>query len=94
MDFRHQITSPDGLSGVSCDALVLDSTTTRVTIRGQSINVRGMEYRLLEFLMSNLGRTFNRSQLLTQVWGEDFFGDERVVDVHIRTLRRALRDAS
>src|SRR3984893_6177906 len=78
---------------ISCDALVLDSSTTRVTIRGQSINVRGMEYRLLEFLMSNLGRTFNRNQLLTQVWGDDSEVDERTVDVNMQRLRKALSEA-
>ena len=78
---------------ISCDALVLDSSTTRVTIRGQSVNVRGMEYRLLEFLVSNLGRTFNRTQLLTQVWGDDSEVDERTVDVNMQRLRRALSEA-
>ena len=78
---------------ISCDALVLDSSTTRVTIRGQSVNVRGIEYRLLEFLVSNLGRTFNRTQLLTQVWGDDNEVDERTVDVNMQRLRRALSEA-
>jgi len=78
---------------ISCDALVLDSSTTRVTARGQSINVRGTEYRLLEFLMSNLGRTFNRSQLLIQVWGDDSEVDERTVDVNMQRLRKALSEA-
>jgi two-component system phosphate regulon response regulator PhoB len=78
---------------IRCDALVLDSSTTRVTVRGQSINVRGMEYRLLEFLMSNLGRTFNRNQLLTQVWGDDSEVDERTVDVNMQRLRKALSEA-
>jgi two-component system phosphate regulon response regulator PhoB len=78
---------------IGCDALVLDSSTTRVTIHGQSVNVRGMEYRLLEFLVSNLGRTFNRTQLLTQVWGDDSQVDERTVDVNMQRLRRALSEA-
>jgi two-component system phosphate regulon response regulator PhoB len=64
-----------------------------VTIRGQSVNVRGIEYRLLEFLVSNLGRTFNRTQLLTQVWGDDSEVDERTVDVNMQRLRRALSEA-
>jgi two-component system phosphate regulon response regulator PhoB len=51
-------------STLSCDSLVLDSATNRVTAHGRLINLRGIEYRLLEFLMSNLGRTFNRTQLL------------------------------
>jgi two-component system phosphate regulon response regulator PhoB len=78
---------------ISCDALVLDSSTTRVTVRGRCLNVRGMEYRLLEFLMSNLGRTFNRNQLLAQVWGDDRDVDERTVDVNMQRLRRALSEA-
>jgi two-component system phosphate regulon response regulator PhoB len=78
---------------ISCDELVLDSSTTRVTVHGRSINVRGMEYRLLEFLMSNLGRTFNRNQLLTQVWGDDSEVDERTVDVNMQRLRKALSEA-
>ncbi|HWS67658.1 MAG TPA: winged helix-turn-helix domain-containing protein [Steroidobacteraceae bacterium] len=78
---------------ISCGALVLDSSTSRVTVRGRSINIRGLEYRLLEFLMSNLGRTFNRNQLLTQVWGDDSDVDERTVDVNMQRLRKALREA-
>ena len=87
---RHRAAQP---TTISCDALVLDSSTTRVTIRGQSVNVRGIEYRLLEFLVSNLGRTFNRTQLLTQVWGDDNEVDERTVDVNMQRLRRALSEA-
>jgi len=78
---------------IICDALILDSSAARVTVRGQPIKIRGMEYRLLEFLMSNLGRTFNRSQLLTQVWGNDSEVDERTVDVNMRRLRKALSEA-
>src|SRR6266403_2272185 len=63
------------------------------TISCESINVRGMEYRLLEFLMSNLGRTFNRNQLLTQVWGDDSAVDQRTVDVNMQRLRKALSEA-
>ena len=48
---------------------------------------------MLEFLVSNLGRTFNRTQLLTQVWGDDSEVDERTVDVNMQRLRRALSDA-
>jgi two-component system, OmpR family, phosphate regulon response regulator PhoB len=77
---------------LSCDALVLDAATNRVTVRGQLINLRGIEYRLLEFLMSNPGRTFNRTQLLAQVWGDDTDVDERTVDVNVQRLRKILSD--
>jgi two-component system phosphate regulon response regulator PhoB len=73
--------------------LVLDATTNRVTARGQLVNLRGIEYRLLEFLMSNLGRTFNRTQLLAQVWGDDSEVDERTVDVNVQRLRKILSES-
>lgn len=78
---------------LSCDSLELDSATNRVTARGRPINLRGIEYRLLEFLMSNLGRTFNRTQLLTQVWGGDTDVDERTVDVNVQRLRKFLSES-
>jgi len=87
---RHRDTQP---STLNCDSLVLDATTNRVTARGQLVNLRGIEYRLLEFLMSNLGRTFNRTQLLAQVWGDDTEVDERTVDVNVQRLRKILSES-
>jgi two-component system, OmpR family, phosphate regulon response regulator PhoB len=75
-----------------CDELALDTATNRVTARGRLVNLRGVEYRLLEFLMSHPGRTFNRSQLLAQVWGDDREVDERTVDVNVQRLRKILAD--
>ncbi len=82
---RHQ-------PALSCDELVLDAVTNRVTARGQSVNLRGVEYRLLEFLMSHPGRTFSRTQLLAQVWGGDRDVDERTVDVNVQRLRKILSE--
>jgi len=76
-----------------CDALVLDSSANRVSARGEPVPLRGIEYRLLEFLMFNLGRTFNRAQLLAQVWGVDTQVDERTVDVNVQRLRKILGQA-
>jgi two-component system phosphate regulon response regulator PhoB len=75
-----------------CDELVLDSSTNRVTAQGRLLNLRGVEYRLLEFLMSHRGRTFNRTQLLAQVWGDDSDVDERTVDVNVQRLRKILAE--
>jgi two-component system, OmpR family, phosphate regulon response regulator PhoB len=75
---------------LSCDQLVLDSVTKRVTARGRPVGLRQVEYRLLEFLMSNPGTTFNRRQLLAHVWGDDTDVDERTVDVNVQRLRRVL----
>src|ERR1700677_3639691 len=75
-----------------CDELVLDASTNRVTAHGRPLNLRGVEYRLLEFLMSHRGRTFNRTQLLAQVWGGDSEVDERTVDVNVQRLRKILTE--
>jgi two-component system phosphate regulon response regulator PhoB len=79
-------------SALSCDDLVLDGSTNRVTAQGRLLNLRGVEYRLLEFLMSHPGRTFNRTQLLAQVWGDDSEVDERTVDVNVQRLRKILTE--
>ena len=57
-----------------------------------SVDLTALEFDLLAALASEPGRVFSRRQLLERVWGWDFFGDERVVDVHIRNLRKALGD--
>ena len=75
-----------------CDDLVLDASTNRVTAQGKLINLRGVEYRLLEFLMAHSGRTFNRTQLLSRVWGGDTEVDERTVDVNVQRLRKILSE--
>src|SRR5277367_594700 len=75
-----------------CDELELDASTKRVTAHGRLLNLRGVEYRLLEFLMSHRGRTFNRTQLLSQVWGDDSDVDERTVDVNVQRLRKILSE--
>jgi two-component system phosphate regulon response regulator PhoB len=75
-----------------CGDLVLDAATNRVTFRGKLMNLRGIEYRLLEFLMTHTGRTFNRTQLLSRVWGGDTEVDERTVDVNVQRLRKILSE--
>jgi two-component system phosphate regulon response regulator PhoB len=77
-------------AALSCDDLILDASTNRVSVRGRMLNLRGIEYRLLEFLMSHPGRTFNRDQLLAQVWGDDSEVDARTVDVNVQRLRKIL----
>ncbi|WP_338784096.1 response regulator transcription factor [Streptomyces sp. DG1A-41] len=58
----------------------------------RAVELSALDFDLLLALARAPGRVFTRRGLLAQVWGEDFFGDERIVDVHIRTLRRALDD--
>jgi two-component system phosphate regulon response regulator PhoB len=73
--------------------LRLDSSSNRVTAHGRLVHLRGIEYRLLEFLMSHPGRTFNRAQLLARIWGADSEVDERTVDVNVQRLRKLLADS-
>jgi len=79
-----------GQAPLRFDSLMLDTSTNRVTAQGAVLHVRGAEYRLLQFLMSHPGRTFNRSQLLARVWAGDPRIDERTVDVNIQRLRKIL----
>jgi two-component system phosphate regulon response regulator PhoB len=77
---------------LECDELVVDSPTNRVTAHGRLLNLRGVEYRLLEFLMAHPEKTFNRAQLLAHIWGDDSEVDERTVDVNVQRLRRILSE--
>jgi two-component system phosphate regulon response regulator PhoB len=79
-------------AALSFDNLTLNTSTNRVTAQGAVLNVRGAEYRLLEFLMSHPGRTFNRTQLLAQVWAGNADIDERTVDVNVQRLRKILAE--
>jgi DNA-binding response OmpR family regulator len=74
------------------DGLTLDRDRREVTRSGTPVDLTALEFDLLTALVSEPGRVFSRRQLLERVWGWDFFGDERVVDVHVRNLRRALAD--
>jgi two-component system phosphate regulon response regulator PhoB len=67
----------------------------RVIVRGEEVNLSPKEFRLLELFMSYTRRVWSREQLIDQVWGSDFVGDTKTVDVHIRWLREKLeRDPS
>lgn len=63
-----------------------------VTIRGERVQLSPKEYELLAYLAKNAGIALTREQLLQNVWGYDFFGDDRTLDTHIKLLRRNLGD--
>jgi two-component system phosphate regulon response regulator PhoB len=77
---------------VEVGSLSLDPSAKRAFAKGMPLQLGPIEYRLLHFFMLHTNRVFNRAQLLDQVWGEQYMGDERTVDVHIRRLRIALDD--
>ena len=74
------------------DNLVINPTNYEVSISGKRINLRFKEYELLLKLASNPGRVYDRATLLNQIWGYDYFGGTRTVDVHIRRLRSKIEN--
>jgi DNA-binding response OmpR family regulator len=70
--------------------LSLDTDTYRVTASGRALDLTYKEFELLRFLASHPGRVFTRPALLREVWGYDFYGGTRTVDVHVRRLRAKL----
>jgi DNA-binding response OmpR family regulator len=75
---------------VTYDLLVLNLETYQALIDGRPLDLTYMEYELLKFLASNPGRVFTRETLLSRVWGYEYYGGARTVDVHIRRLRAKL----
>jgi two-component system alkaline phosphatase synthesis response regulator PhoP len=76
------------------DDLMFDPDTREVWHDSEQIDLTPREFELLYALAEQPGRVFNRDQLLERVWGHDFAGIDRVVDVHIGLLRRKLEDDS
>lgn len=70
--------------------LELNTATYQATVGGEPRDLTFMEYELLRFLVENPGRVWSRDQILNRVWGYDYFGGSRTVDVHIRRLRAKL----
>ncbi len=73
--------------------LRIDTSSYEVTLRGERIGLRFKEYELLKLLAENPGRVFSRDALLNQIWGYEYFGGTRTVDVHIRRLRSKIEDS-
>ncbi|RJX23507.1 MAG: DNA-binding response regulator [Dethiobacter sp.] len=72
--------------------LQIDIIKHKVTIKGREVALTSKEYTLLLFLASNRGKVYSREQLLEEIWGEDYSGDVRTVDVHVRHLREKIEE--
>lgn len=72
------------------DGLVIDTTSFEVYVDGKLINLTPKEYELLKYLVENKNIVLSREQLLETIWGYDFYGDDRTIDTHIKTLRSNL----
>lgn len=72
------------------EGLEMDPEKRTVVKEGKSMSLTYKEFELLKLLLSNRGRAFSREELLSKIWGYDYFGDTRTVDVHIHSLRKLI----
>ena len=79
---------------VRFDKLVINLTNYELVVDGKSIDTPPKELELIYHLASNPNRVYTRDQLLDEVWGFDYYGDSRTVDVHVKRLREKLEDVS
>jgi DNA-binding response OmpR family regulator len=75
---------------VEHSGLILNLETYQATFNGHALDLTFMEYELLKFLAQNPGKVFSREMLLSRVWGYEYYGGARTVDVHVRRLRAKL----
>jgi len=81
---NHEVVNIEGLSA--------DFTARKVTIDGGNVDMSPKEYDLLFYMMKNLNVALTRERLISEVWGYDFYGDDRTLDTHIKLLRKSLGD--
>ncbi len=95
---REELGKPDGAGArerLTFDALVIDQGRREVTLNDSPLQLKPKEYELLLFLAQHKGQMLSREFILERVWGWDFIGDSRTVDVHVRWLRQKIEaDAS
>jgi two-component system alkaline phosphatase synthesis response regulator PhoP len=78
---------------IICNDLVIDLTTCEVMVTGTKAELTYKEYELLKLMAGNKGRVFTRQTLLDRIWGFDYFGGDRTVDVHVRRLRSKIENS-
>ena len=90
----RRIAPDDAPEKLTFDNLVIDKQAYDLVIKGKRVDAPPKEIELLYFLASNPNRVFTRAQLRDEVWGFDYFGDTRTVDVHVKRLREKLEGVS
>jgi DNA-binding response OmpR family regulator len=90
----HETTNTDADELIRHGDLIIDLARCEVTLAGRPIELTFREYELLKFLTSHRGRVFTREALLNKVWGYDYYGGDRTVDVHIRRIRSKIEDSN
>ena len=91
---RRRDDETDGDDVIRFDGLTIDIGRHEVRVGDNLTELTSLEFELLAALAEAPGRVFTRRQLIERVWGWDFYGDERLVDVHIGNLRKAIGDAA
>jgi DNA-binding response OmpR family regulator len=87
---RRAGSAADAPDEIRCGDLAIDEATYSARLRSRPLDLTFKEFELLKFLAQHPGRVFTRAHLLQEVWGYDYFGGTRTVDVHIRRLRAKL----
>ncbi len=90
---RRAATESEAQETISLGAIEIDRERRELRIAGQPVHLTTKEFELLAYLADHPGRIFTRDQLLTRIWGYDYVGDSRTVDVHVSWLRSKLRAA-
>ena len=89
-DAIEQLAKNPSLKEIRSGEVVIDEHSYTAKIKGRTLDLTFKEFELLKYLAQHPGRVFSRSQLLQEIWGYDYFGGTRTVDVHIRRLRSKL----
>jgi two-component system alkaline phosphatase synthesis response regulator PhoP len=89
---RKTVTS-ESSEQIKCNGLTIDLATCEVTVNGALVELTFKEFELLKMLAGNKGRVYTREALLDKIWGYDYYGGDRTVDVHIRRLRSKIEDS-
>ncbi len=79
-------------NALTCDGLLLDLAANKFFKNHIEIELTPTEFALLKMFMENQGKALKRNEMLNAVWGQDYFGDTKTLDVHIRRLREKLED--
>ena len=86
------MSASEGDTVISVDDLKINVERHEVTVDGHPVELTLKEFELLKYLMEHRGHVFSRDQLLNNIWGIDYAGETRTVDVHIRHIRQKLSD--
>ena len=89
---RRSVKEKNRSTGLQFEGLRLDPEGRNVYVNGEKISLTPKEYELLFYMAKNKGIALTRERLLSEVWGFDFFGDDRTVDTHIKMLRSNLKE--